>query len=269
MSRSSFLFGLPLALLVGCAPESWSLTDCQLSSTVELSMGGASTSAGFGGCQAYWDNETDTVTLQLMKGGTSGSFALPGDGWLTLRYAGASAENTSFSVTGWSTDAVPLTTMQAQYQYDPAVGGFGSAFGSGSITVATNQYSSTGVGVHLAATSLDLDIGGGNRLSGSFTAIGGSFLAATDGGGGAGCADDGASCVEEAEGYQNECESGGSQTACACGVITLSNCFIRNGCYAEAGADTSLTASDIRASCESAQQTLSDVGNPGACGSCL
>jgi hypothetical protein len=271
MTHRPLLVTLTCFTLTGCAPTFWTVTDCALTSAVDLTFGGSTSSAGFTGCQANWEPETDTVTLQLMKGGTSGSFALPGPGWLTLRYAGASPQDTTFAIQGWTVaEPIPLTDVQAQYQFDPASGGFGGAFANGSMTVSTNLYSARDEGVHLAATALDADLGNGVRLTGSFVAIAGSFLQAATGtsGGGGSCADDGASCVAEAQPYQDACDAGGGQTPCACGVITLSNCFIRNGCYAEAGAPTSLTAAEIRGSCESAQLTLQDVGNAGACGGC-
>ena len=76
-------------------------------------------------------------------------------------------------------------------------------------------------------------------------------------------------CTAEAQRYQTQCRSTGSQTACACGAIATSNCYVRNRCYREAGLPTNLTLSQIRSTCQSAQGTLRAVGNSGACGGCL
>jgi hypothetical protein len=258
------LAAVACAIGSGCAPKSWTLAeDCVFSGAMELSGVG---DAGFGGCQAMWDKDTDTLTVQLMKGGTSGSFALPGDGWLTLRYSGASAENTTFQVGGWTTDAVPATEFHAQYTFDPATGGFGSAFGTGSMTVAANRYTPKSPGVMLEATEASMDFGNGAVLYGAFSVVAGSYLASSDTAlGGGSCEDLGQSCTTNptVAGFEAQCDEG-SVSACHCAGVALSVCFIQSGCYAEAGAPTELSRADIDATCQQSSAEASALGN--SCG---
>ncbi|GAC1522522.1 MAG: hypothetical protein NVS2B16_30420 [Chloroflexota bacterium] len=193
-----------------------------------------------------------------MVANNRGSFSQPAPGWLTINLGGNSSPNTSLPVdesADWSPLPGRVTPGAVSVFYTNSNGV--NEPGAGRIALGTleiDRTSAGGVVIELGLSGITVSGEAGvRRFSGSLGARAISSAATGggggQGGGGGGCADNGQSCVSGDGCYtrwKSQCEGQATaQAACQCAAAALYDCFLRHGCYKEAGAATSVTKATL------------------------
>ncbi len=215
-----------LALLTACnAPQTWvaDTNSCQLTSSATI--GGKS--ANWTGCRVHFDGPDQIATFELMTPGTTGSFALPGPGWLSLSVALASPQNATLSVDDSHSD-LPTTLGDNSISifYFPTGGGEQMAVGStavGNNGVDPNapgaEFSANLSGVSLQTASGPVALGGNFSLAAgaAISSSGGSAGGGTSGSSGSSGSGSSSGGTAACQGLVNQCSSCGTcQAPCYC-----------------------------------------------------
>ena len=240
-------------------------TACTLQSSLTVSN---DASIKWSGCTMHYDADAHVVTWQLVPaGGSSGSLLSPGANVVVFSFDRDAPENSTFRTAGFISP-LPASVPAGQTVFAYGTSG-GREGGNGQTDVGSNVVSQTGGGGSLSG-DVSIKLTNGATLSGSFQAAAGDVGGVSSGGGtsggstgsntGAGnCSDNGASCKST-----GNCANGG-QYACYCAAAATYQCFLAHGCYAEAGAMTSVTKSQLESGCSTSLSQASSLGG-GTCG---
>lgn len=137
------IVAVTITFLAACAKDdaesetSWTLNaaECTLATT-NATIGGRP--AQWTGCRARYDAASRVFTLQLLRSGTTGSFAAPGIGWLSISVHLLSDEYTTLPVRFAGADSpavVPVNTVSITYRNDRGE----RVIGSGTLDVSANS----------------------------------------------------------------------------------------------------------------------------------
>jgi hypothetical protein len=227
------------------------------------------------GCRLRYNATSGTYTWQLLTPGSSGSWSSPGTGWITLTFNQDSPENASLIVSNTISE-MPASVARSEVVlvFTPSAGA--RAGGGGIIEVGSNNVSAPGGSSALRA-NFDVTLTNGQTLLGeAFAQIaaatptpggggGGSGSGGGGGGGGGVCLDNGSRCPSDpaVARFGSECRAG-TTSGCYCQAAATALCFGRNRCYAEAGAATRTSRSQLQSTCTSSTQQASALGR--SCG---
>lgn len=207
---------LVAALLVGCDDilgggeaftASWDFDQCELSQNATLSGGGSSRALSWTDCRIWVDSDlTKSAIVQFAIPGTSGSFASPGNGWLSL--------------------SIPLAGATQQFRSDYIFPDGTRALVSHNIGAEAISFDRSSARFSSSLSTISFQTGGGQmwRFGGSALASAATGGESAEGGSGTGSsstAPSGARC----QALVNQCAAGG-----------IAPCYCAAACaYAAAG----------------------------------
>jgi hypothetical protein len=246
----------------------WEYDNCSLVGDVRLTDANHNPLQQWVGCRAGYFPETQAspdslFILELMAAGQPGSFALPGKGWLTITLNGSQPTG-PVQVTPGSGGASPadLPVGSAEVIYYPPSGGL--TWGTGSLDLRSLSMSSdalhveAGVSVQFAAATASYAVQGTVETNWSPPPPAPSST------GPSGCSDSGASCEADpnVRNWKGICDNSGGIGPCYCAAAAEYKCFYDHGCYAEAGAPTSVSASELTTDCRTSVRDAAGANTP-------
>jgi hypothetical protein len=270
-------------ILPACQPHEGSfileLADCRLDGSAMV----AGASSSFTGCRAYYGAETEVLTLQLVTEGTSGSFLEPGPGWLAMSVDSRESAPATLRVeTAASAAPVPVQVPRGTSSVTYRDESMGQVPASGRISLSRFTFSRDQKrleaeanldGVQIGGGAGSRSLGGGFSLQAAATAGSGSGKSPSPtttppptggqtSGGSGGCADNGASCTKDPTvvRWQSQCQGQIGQAACYCAAAATYACFLKNGCYREAGKQTNVTRAQLEMGIQSESDKAKRLG---------
>jgi hypothetical protein len=268
MRKPSFVLMLALCLCCGkgLGTTVWESDVCRLSADLKLTAAGQDRSPGWSACRAGFfpgvNGSPDLFILELMTPNSRGSFLERGAGWLVIDLNGEQAPgHVIVSRQAGGSDPANLAAGNAGVIYYPA--GAASIAGTGSLTLNAFTLSADGLDVDVT-----LDVQFAAATSGPSYALTGAASGVVQPRpsgpqGPTGCADSGKSCADDptVSAWKRTCSNGGIGP-CHCAAAATYACFYSHGCYAEAGAATSVTQSTLAQGCQTELATAAQTNTP-------